>query len=185
MQLTQSANRQNGEFEAAHFRPPKGRIKRCCINQLYIYLTLITITFSYFCSEETLKGCTVRHSPYIVVTPISNIQKGEFEAAHCRKANLKRHTAARLPKGRIERFRINQPYIYLTLITSTFSCFCSEETSKGCAVRHSPYTVVTLITNIQKGEFEAGHTRRPHGKAPCTLGGGTRGFPLGYNSEAI
>ena len=24
-----------------------------------------------------------------------------------------------------------------------------------------------------------------HGKAPCTLGGGTRGFPLGYNSEAI
>ena len=25
----------------------------------------------------------------------------------------------------------------------------------------------------------------PHGKAPCTLGGGTRGFPLGYNSEAI
>ena len=84
MQLTQSANRQNGEFEAAHFRPPKGRIKRCCINQLYIYLTLITITFSYFCSEETLKGCTVRHSPYIVVTPISNIQKGEFEAAHCR-----------------------------------------------------------------------------------------------------
>ena len=45
-----------------------------------------------------------------------------------------------------------------------------------------PYIVVTLITNIQKGELSAA-TRR--GKAPCTLGGGTRGFPLGYNSEAI
>ena len=129
MQLTQSANRQNGEFEAAHFRPPKGRIKRCCINQLYIYLTLITSTFSYFCSEETSKGCAVRHSPYIVVTLITNIQKGEFEAAHCRP-----------PKGRIKRCCINQPYIYLMLITSTFSYFCSEETSKGCAVRHSPVT---------------------------------------------
>lgn len=32
------------------------------------------------------------------------------------------------------------------------------------------------------GELSAA-TRR--GKAPCTLGGGTRGFPLGYNSEAI
>lgn len=29
----------------------------------------------------------------------------------------------------------------------------------------------------------SGDSRR--GKAPCTLGGGTRGFPLGYNSEAI
>ena len=94
-QLTQSANRQNGEFEAAHCRPLKGRIKRCCINQLYIYLTLITSTFSYFCSEETSKGCAVRHSLYIVVTPISNIQKGEFEAAHCRKANCQRRLAAR------------------------------------------------------------------------------------------
>lgn len=29
----------------------------------------------------------------------------------------------------------------------------------------------------------SGDSRR--GKGPCTLGGGTRGFPLGYNSEAI
>lgn len=123
------------------------------------------------------------YPPVTEVKQRADNQNGEFEATHCRKANLKRHIAARLPKGRIKRFRINQLYIYLTLITSTFSCFCSEETSKGCAVRHSPYIVVTLISNIQKGEFEA--TRRRHGKAPCTLGGGTRGFPLGYNSEAI
>ena len=48
-----------GELSAATRRPLKGRIKRCCINQLYIYLTLITSTFSYFCSEETSKGCAV------------------------------------------------------------------------------------------------------------------------------
>lgn len=105
------------------------------------------------------------YPPITQLTQSANRQNGEFEAAHCRKANC-------------------QLYIYLTLITSTFSYFCSEETSKGCAVRHSPYIVVTPITNIQKGEFEAAHCRR-HGKAPCTLGGGTWGFPLGYNSEAI
>ena len=43
-------------------------------------------------------------------------------------------------------------------------------------------TEVTPIINIQKGELSAATCR---GKAPCTLGGGTRGFPLGYNSEAI
>ena len=36
---------------------------------------------------------------------------------------------------------------------------------------------------LPQGELSAAHCR--HGKAPCTLGGGTRGFPLGYNSEAI
>lgn len=38
----------------------------------------------YFCSEETSKGCAVRHSPFTVVTQSTYIQKGEFEAAHCR-----------------------------------------------------------------------------------------------------
>ncbi len=133
----------------------------------------------YFCSEETSKGCAVRHSPYIVVTLITSIQKGEFEAAHCRKANCQRRLAARRPpKGRIKRFRINQPYIYLTLITITFSYFCSEETSKGCAVRHSPYIVVTLITNIQNGEFEAAHCRPPR-KSPLYLRGWYKGLSFG------
>lgn len=125
------------------------------------------------------------YPPITEATQGTNNQNGEFEAAHCRKANCQRRLAARRPpKGRIKRCCINQLYVYLTLITSTFSYFCSEETSKGCAVRHSPYIVVTLITSIQKGEFEAAHCRC-RGKAPCTLGGGTRGFPLGYNSEAI
>lgn len=75
-EVTQSTYNQNGEFEAAHCHTAN--------YQLYIYLTLITSAFSYFCSEETSKGCAVRHSPYIVVTPVTNIQKGEFEAAHCR-----------------------------------------------------------------------------------------------------
>ena len=38
-----------------------------------------------------------------------------------------------------------QIYIYLTLITSTFSYFCSEETSKGCAVRPVSYTHLEVI----------------------------------------
>ena len=84
---------------------------------------------------------------------------GEFEAAHCRTANY-------------------QLYIYLTLITSAFSYFCSEETSKGCAVRHSPYIVVTPVTNIQKGEFEAGHTRPPR-KSPLYLRGWYKGLSFG------
>mgnify|MGYP006908487130 CR=1 FL=1 len=109
-EVTQSTYNQNGEFEAAHCRkancqrrlaarrPPKGRIKRCCINQLYIYLTLITSTFSYFCSEETSKRCAVRHSPYTVVTQSTYNQKGELSAATRRTANLKRHTAAATEK---------------------------------------------------------------------------------------
>lgn len=136
--------------------------------QIYIYLTLITSTFSYFCSEETSKGCAVRHSPYIVVTLITSIQKGEFEAAHFRP-----------PKGRIKRCCINQLYIYLTLITITFSYFCSEETLKGCTVRHSPYIIVTPISNIQKGEFEAGHARRPPRKSPLYLRGWYKGLSFG------
>lgn len=35
---------------------------------------------------------------------------------------------------------------------------------------------------LPQGELSAATWR---GKAPCTLGGGARGFPLGYNSEAI
>lgn len=130
--------------------------------------------------------CSIHcYPPITEVTQSTYNQNGEFEAAHCRKANCQRRLAARRPpKGRIKRCCINQLYVYLTLITSTFSYFCSEETSKRCAVRHSPYIVVTQSTYNQKGEFEAAHCRR-HGKAPCTLGGGTRGFPLGYNSEAI
>lgn len=128
--------------------------------------------------------CSIHcYPPVTQLTQSANCQNGEFEAAHCRKANCQRRLAARRPpKGRIKRCCINQLYVYLTLITSTFFYFCSEETSKGCAVRHSPYIVVTPISNIQKGELSAATCR---GKAPCTLGGGTRGFPLGYNSEAI
>ena len=124
--------------------------------------------------------CSIHcYPPVTEVKQRADNQNGEFEAAHCRKANLKRHIPARLPKGRIKRFRINQLYIYLTLITSTFSYFCSEETSKGCAVRHSPYNVVTLISNIQKGEFEAGHARRPPRKSPLYLRGWYKGLSFG------
>jgi hypothetical protein len=80
------------------------------------------------------------------------------------KVNLK-HTLLSADNGRLHkaltiRTANCQLYIYLTLITSTFFYFCSEETSKGCAVRRSPYIVVTPITNIQKGELSAA-TRRP------------------------
>ena len=108
-EVTQSTYNQNGEFEAAHCRkancqrrlaarrPPKGRIKRCCINQLYIYLTLITSTFSCFCSEETSKGCDLSHPPVMKPSPTDNNQNGEFEAAHCRKANCQRRLDVEKP----------------------------------------------------------------------------------------
>ena len=50
---------------------------------------------------------------------------------------------------------------------------------------HPPLAVHRCYANLKHTERRIWSGTLPHGKAPCTLGGGTRGFPLGYNSEAI
>ncbi len=60
---------------------------------------------------------------------------------------IRQQSERRIWSGTLPHGELSAIYL-LTLITITFPYFCSEETSKGCAVRHSPYNVVTLIINI-------------------------------------
>jgi len=65
-----------------------------------------------------------KRPPVTKVAQIANRQNGEFEAAHSRTANLKRHIAASRKKGYRKFNRLQYPFIISEY----------EPTLKGCAV---------------------------------------------------
>lgn len=125
--------------------------------------------------------CSIHcYPPITEVTQSTYNQNGEFEAAHCRKANCQRRLAARRqPKGRIKRSTIylsdiNHKHLFLFLFRRNVKRVCRKALAVHRCYANHKHTERRIVSGTL-----------PHGKAPCTLGGGTRGFPLGYNSEAI
>lgn len=80
---------------------------------------------------------------------------------------------------------VNHKHLFLFLFRRNVKRVCRKALAVHRCYANHKHTERRIVSgDPPHGEFEVAHCRR-HGKAPCTLGGGTRGFPLGYNSEAI
>ena len=85
-----------------------------------------------------------------------------------------------LPQGKLSAiylFDVNHKRLFLFLFRRNVKRVCR----KALAVHRCYANLKHTERRIVSGDPPPAC----HGKAPCTLGGGTRGFPLGYNSEAI
>ena len=95
--------------------------------------------------------------------------------------------------GQISSQKVNLKHTLLSAGNATYA-ICQPSERRIWSGSHPPLAVHRCYANHKHTERRIWSGTLPQGelsaatwcgKAPCTLGGGTRGFPLGYNSEAI